>query len=77
MLQLLQIILIVLLLILMLLAALVANFAFKPERRTPAEWVEDRKIQKEQRAEKRAEDREDLKKKELMRKVEEYDGTVR
>ena len=77
MLQLLQTILIVLLLILMLLVAIVANFVFKPERRPPAEWVEDRKIQKQQRAEKRAEDKKELKNKELMRKVEEYDGTVR
>lgn len=76
MLETLQFILVVLVLILMCLAALVANVVLKPERRTPTEWVEDRKIEKSKRAEQRAQDVAYLKEQELLRKVESYDGTI-
>lgn len=77
MLQMLQMIFVVLLLILMLLVALVAKEIAKPERRSLPEWAEDRKIEKERRAEKRAQDKDALAKETLMRKVEEYDGNIR
>ena len=70
-------ILIVLILILMMLVAMAANLFLKPDRRSPKEWAEDRALQKSVRAEKRASDKEELRKKELMRKVEDFDGTIR
>ena len=77
MLQVLQLILIILVLILMLLTALVANLFLKPERRSLPELIEDRKLEKERRAEKRAQDKEALANETLMRKVDEYDGNIR
>lgn len=77
MLQMLQMIFVVLLLILMLLVAMVAKEVMKPERRSLPELAEDRKIEKERRAEKRAQDKEALANETLMRKVDEYDGNIR
>ncbi len=76
MLQILQFILIFLVLIFLLLLALVANIALKADRKTPKEWVEERKIEKGRRAEQRAQDVAQLKEQELLRKVESYDGTI-